>query len=57
MGDVKLTPRQTARLLTYLDESVRQLNEMRGQLIEAMARRTTKRPSPRAGRPGPTRAR
>ena len=43
MGDVKLTPRQTARLLTHLDEGVRQLLQARDQLIDAMARRTVKR--------------
>jgi hypothetical protein len=48
MGDVKLTPRQTARLLTFLDEGVRQLSHARDQLIEAMASRAAKRPM---GRP------
>jgi hypothetical protein len=52
MADVKLTPRQTARLLTHLDESVRQLMAMREQLIDAMARRTVKRQLPRNERRG-----
>jgi hypothetical protein len=44
MGDVKLTPRQTARLLTHIEEGVRQLTEVREQLIDAMARRAMQRP-------------
>lgn len=51
MGDVKLTPRQTARLLTHLEEGVRQLTEIRAQLIDAMARRKAKRSTERATRP------
>lgn len=43
MADVKLTPRQTSRLLMHLDESVRQLTQVRDQLIEAMAQRQVKR--------------
>jgi hypothetical protein len=43
MGDVKLTPRQTARLLTHLDEGVRQMTQARDQLIDAMAQRAVKR--------------
>lgn len=42
MGDVKLTPRETSRLLTHLDEGVRQVTDARDEIIEAMARRTTK---------------
>jgi hypothetical protein len=53
MGDVKLTPRQTARLLTHLDEGMRQLASARDQLIDAMAQRIAKRP-PRK-RPADTR--
>jgi hypothetical protein len=45
MGDVKLTPRQTARLLTLIDEGVRQLTAVRDQLIDAMAQRAIKRPT------------
>jgi hypothetical protein len=44
MGDVKLTPRQTARLLTLIDDGVRQLTAARDQLIDAMAQRALKRP-------------
>jgi hypothetical protein len=54
MGDVKLTPRQTARLLTHLDEGVRELLHARDQLIDAMARRAVKRTA-RPKRPGDTR--
>ena len=50
MGDVKLTPRQTARLLTYLEEGVRQLSQARAQLIEAMAERAVRRPAIRSKR-------
>lgn len=42
MGDVKLTPRETSRLLTHLDEGVRQVADARDAIIQAMARRTTK---------------
>jgi hypothetical protein len=42
MGDVKLTPRETSRLLTHLDEGVRQIADARDEIINAMARRTTK---------------
>ncbi len=42
MGDVKLTPRETSRLLTHLDEGVRKVADARDQIIDAMARRTTK---------------
>jgi hypothetical protein len=41
MGDVKLTPRETSRLLTHLDEGVRKVSDAREEIIHAMARRTT----------------
>jgi hypothetical protein len=40
MGDVKLTPRETSRLLTHLDEGVRKVADARDEIIHAMARRT-----------------
>jgi hypothetical protein len=39
MGNVKLTPRQTASLLNKLDTSARSVNEARAQLFNAMADR------------------
>jgi hypothetical protein len=42
MGDVKLTPRETSQLLTHLDEGVRKVVDAREQIIDAMARRTTR---------------
>ena len=55
MADVKLTPRQTAEILSRLDEGARNVEEARKQLILAMAERTVtpaaaqrKRPSPPA---------
>ena len=39
MADVKLTPRETAQLLTRLDESLKSVTEARQQLISAMAER------------------
>lgn len=44
MADVKLTPRQTAAILTKLDEGVRNVTEARNAVIEAMADRRTRRP-------------
>ena len=46
MGDVKLTPRETSRLLTHLDEGVRKVADARDEIINAMARRTTKERAP-----------
>ena len=40
MGDVKLTPQETSRLLTHLDEGMRQVVDAREEIIQAMARRT-----------------
>ena len=45
MGDVKLTPRETSRLLTHLDEGMRKVTDAREEIIDAMARRTTKDPA------------
>lgn len=42
MGDVKLTPQETSRLLTHLDEGVRKVTDAREEIIHAMARRRTK---------------
>ena len=42
MGDVKLTARETSRLLTHLEEGVQQVTDARAEIIEAMARRTTR---------------
>jgi hypothetical protein len=56
MGDVKLTPRETSRLLTHLDEGVRKVADAREEIIQAMARRTTKAPMAAAGR-SPARSR
>ena len=56
MGDVKLTPRQTADLLTKLDEGVRSVTEARNRIIAAMAARRNTTPSPPApGRSRPVR--
>ncbi len=56
MADVKLTPRQASRLLMHLDESVRQLTQIRAQIIDAMARRKVKRPAPERVDPRPPRS-
>jgi hypothetical protein len=56
MGDVKLTPRETSRLLTHLDEGVRKVTDAREEIIQAMARRTSKPPMETAGR-SPARSR
>jgi hypothetical protein len=48
MGDVKLTPRETSRLLTHLDEGVRKVADARDEISQAMARRTTKESAQRA---------
>jgi hypothetical protein len=56
MGDVKLTPRQTAAILTKLDDGAKSLSDARDQVIQAMADRRTEKPPPstrapaRAGR-------
>jgi hypothetical protein len=42
MGDVKFTARETSRLLTHLDEGVRKVSDARDEIINAMARRTTR---------------
>ena len=46
MGDVKLTPRQTAAILTKLDDGVRSVADAREQVIQAMADRRAERPEP-----------
>lgn len=54
MGDVKLTPRQTADLLTKLDEGVRNVTEARDRIFTAMAERssaTPRKPERRKRRP------
>jgi len=48
MGDVKLTPRQTAALLNTLDEGLKSVEDARHQVIEAMAERSADRPAPEA---------
>ena len=52
MGDVRLTPREIADLLTMLDEGVRRVDEARSLLIKAMAARSSPRMA-REGKPGP----
>jgi len=44
MGDVKLTPRQTAAILTKLDDGLRSMLDARAQVIQAMADRRTEKP-------------
>ena len=39
MGDVKLTPRQTAELLNTLDNTAKSLGDARAQVLDAMAKR------------------
>ena len=45
MGDVKLTPRQTAAILTKLDEGLRCVSDARAAVIQAMADRRTEKPT------------
>ena len=45
MGDVKLTPRQTAAILTKLDDGARSVADARQQVIQAMADRRAERPA------------
>ena len=48
MGDVKLTPRETAAILTKLDDGLRNVTEAREQVIQAMAdRRSAGAPKPK----------
>ena len=54
MGDVKLTPRQTAAILAKLDDGLRSVSDARDQVIQAMADRRTKKPTRRARSPGRT---
>jgi hypothetical protein len=49
MGDVKLTPRQTAAILTKLDDGVKSVSDARAEVIQAMADRRAERP-PRTAR-------
>jgi len=44
MGDVKLTPRQTATILTKLDEGLRSMSDARAAVIQAMADRRREKP-------------
>ena len=44
MGDVKLTPRQAAAILTKLDDGARSVADAREQVIQAMADRRAERP-------------
>ena len=44
MGDVKLTPRQTAAILMKLDDSVRSVSDARAEVIQAMADRRVEKP-------------
>jgi hypothetical protein len=55
MGDVKLTPRQTAAILTKLDDGVRSVADAREQVIQAMAERRAERPEPEKREPSRTR--
>ena len=45
MGDVKLTPRQTAAILDKLDDGLRSVADARLAVIEAMADRRTEKPA------------
>ena len=45
MGDVKLTPRQTAAILTKLDDGLRSVSDARAQVIQAMADRRLQKPA------------
>ncbi len=45
MGDVKLTPRQTAALLDKLDDGLRSVADARLAVIEAMADRRAEKPA------------
>ena len=45
MGDVKLTPRQTAAILEKLDDGLRSVTDARLAVIEAMADRRTEKPA------------
>ena len=47
MGDVKLTPRETAAILTKLDDGLRTVTEARAQVIQAMADRRAEAPAPK----------
>jgi ParB-like chromosome segregation protein Spo0J len=49
MGDVKLTPRQTAAILDKLDEGLRSVTAARTAVIEAMADRRAEKPARQAG--------
>jgi hypothetical protein len=44
MGDVKLSPRQTAAILNKLDEGLRSVTDARLAVIQAMADRRAERP-------------
>jgi hypothetical protein len=45
MGDVKLTPRQTAAILNKLDDGLRSVTDARLAVIQAMADRRAEKPS------------
>jgi hypothetical protein len=51
MADVKLSPRETAAILTKLDEGVRNVTAAREQVIQAMADRRAEAP-PKSRQPG-----
>ena len=53
MGDVKLTPRQTAAILDKLDDGLRSVTDARLAVIEAMADRRSEKPAepPRTRKP------
>lgn len=51
MADVKLTPRETAAILTKLDDGLRNVTAAREQVIQAMADRRAEEP-PKARQPG-----
>jgi hypothetical protein len=54
MGDVKLTPRQTAAILAKLDDGLRCVSDARDQVIQAMADRRTEKPTRGPRSPGRT---
>lgn len=53
MGDVKLTPRQTAAILNKLDDGLRCVTDARLAVIQAMADRRREKPreTPRTRKP------
>jgi hypothetical protein len=59
MGDVKLTPRQAAAMLTRLDDGLKSVADVRAQVIQAMADRRAEKPreTPRTRKPSSRKSR